>query len=101
MGNVFSKQNSHKRRESPAPREPPADSEDSWSALSEVAAPEPIDREDQAQRVPSLEETLSQDGSDPDHGLSEVAAPEPSPRDEEGLSRRSSLDENLAASGRR
>lgn len=55
---------------------------DPYDALSEVAAPEPVERlsERELDRHPSLEQSFQgyeNSGNDPYSGLSEIAAPEP------------------------
>ncbi|KAL2849913.1 hypothetical protein BJY01DRAFT_245711 [Aspergillus pseudoustus] len=84
------------------------DGQDPWDALSEVAAPEPVQRlspEEQARR-PSLEQRLS-DMSNSGHdreddiyeNLSELAAPEPIEKlSESEMARRPSLEQSLSRS---
>ncbi|KAL3459036.1 hypothetical protein BJX64DRAFT_265468 [Aspergillus heterothallicus] len=81
---------------------------DPWHALSEVAAPEPVQRlspEEEARR-PSLEQRLSDmstAGHDREDGiyetLSELAAPEPTEKlSQSEIARRPSLEQSLSGS---
>lgn len=87
--------------------ERPGDSSDGepYGALSEVAAPEPVERLSEAElaRHPSLEQRLSgrDRGTDNDEGvywsLSEIAAPEPvERRSEQEIARHPSLEQRLS-----
>jgi hypothetical protein len=76
---------------------------DPYDALSEVAAPEPIERlsERELGRHPSLEQTLQDyetSRNDPFGALSEIAAPEPVERfSVEEIARHPSLEQRLSS----
>ena len=75
------------------------DSDDEYAALSEVGAPEPVDRgqlpHDDSEL--HLEQALARSGSDILSHLSEVCAPSPVPREDSPLHRRASLEDHLSA----
>ncbi|KAE8383896.1 hypothetical protein BDV26DRAFT_3141 [Aspergillus bertholletiae] len=74
------------------------DSDDEYAALSEVGAPEPVDREQPPlDSEIYLEQALSLSGSDIFSHLSEVCAPSPVPREDSSLYRRASLEDHLSA----
>lgn len=86
----------------PLPREPQEseDSDDDFcGALTEVAAPEPVERMSEAElaRHASLEQGYADSRDDPYGALSEVAAPGPvERRSEEELARHPSLERRLS-----
>lgn len=110
---VLSRQNAVPRRTTPSDGscvvhpspESSGDSEaDPYSALSEIACPEPVERlpEEELARHPSLEQGLSSRGhgvnEDEDYwALSEIAAPEPvERRSDEEIARHPSLERRLS-----
>jgi hypothetical protein len=73
--------------------------DDSYAALSEIAAPEPVERfsETELARHPSLEQGYENSRGDYYGALSEVAAPEPIERlTEEETARHPSLEQSLS-----
>jgi hypothetical protein len=98
----FSDSSNHDVRTQPQ-EESESSSDDLFAALSEVSAPEPVDREEDVRfHTVSLEETLSHTGSDRFSCLSEVAAPEPvQRRDSRSRPGRPSLEDNFAKVSRK
>lgn len=73
--------------------------DDPYAALSEIAAPEPVERLSEAElaRHPSLEQGYENSRDDYYGALSEVAAPEPVERlTEEEMARHPSLEQRLS-----
>lgn len=80
-------------------RGPPSgssDSDDSFAALSEITAPEVVDREDEPDHI-FLEQTRPGTGSDIFTRLSEVSAPEPVQKQQNNENpRRPSLEQSIS-----
>lgn len=92
-------ENMHPNKDSTFHQEPEDSDSDPYAALSEVAAPEPVERlsEMELARHPSLEQGYANSRSDPYGNLSEVAAPEPIERlTEEEMARHPSLERRLS-----
>ncbi|KAE8138580.1 hypothetical protein BDV38DRAFT_281884 [Aspergillus pseudotamarii] len=89
---------SNPNRSGEEPTSSETDSDDEYAALSEVGAPEPVDREQHPYHSEiNLEQALSLSGSDIFSHLSEVCAPSPVPREDNSLYRRASLEDHLSA----
>ncbi|KAJ5190216.1 uncharacterized protein N7498_009201 [Penicillium cinerascens] len=83
----------------PLPQESEDSDDDFCGALTEVAAPEPVERMSEAElaRHPSLEQGYADSRDDPYGALSEIAAPGPVERcSEEEMARHPSLERRLS-----
>lgn len=94
----------------PSPERSGDSDADPYGALSEIAAPEPVERrlENELARLPSLEEGLSSRGNGVDEegeedywALSEIAAPRPVEKAIEEIARHRSLERRLSHASRR
>ncbi|KAJ5392064.1 hypothetical protein N7509_007554 [Penicillium cosmopolitanum] len=98
--------NAENTREATQPKNDPTlqqeqeySNDDPYAALSEIAAPEPVERISEAElaRHPSLEQGYANSRGDYYGALSEVAAPEPIERlTEEETARHPSLEQRLS-----
>lgn len=90
--------NSHGNQATLSPSD--SDDDDDFAALSEIAAPEPVNQDLEVGHV-YLEQAVSGSESDIFSRLSEVAAPEPVQRRNSTGPRRPSLEDNILYLSRR